>query len=235
MSGRSVLAGLANVVEERLPQLLDLRFKTRWKPDGSPVTEADILLEAEIRGYLEGMLPGIAVIGEETFTPETRAPASGWLAVVDPVDGTENFCSGLKEWGVSVTLWKDGGHAASLLMLPELGERLMTGDAIPLLASRIVGLSSTLTPETAEALSQLDEARIIGCSVYNLFNVVRGSFCRFFNPRGAHSWDLLAGAMLALEHRCDVIIDGVPYDGRFLEAGRRHRVDIRHRYDLHPR
>ena len=74
----------------------------------------------------------------------------------------------------------------------------------------------------------------MGCAVYNLYNVIRGSFARFTNPRGAHAWDLLPGLMLALEHKCDVEVEGKPYHGEFLEPGRKYRVDIRHRYDLHP-
>ena len=233
MQIRTVLKDAVNLTEGMMPTLLSLRHKIVWKPDGSPVTDADVLLENEMTRFLEGALPGVRVIGEETFTTETAPSLEGWIAVIDPIDGTENFCSGLKEWGVSLTIWRDGAHVGSLLHMPELGEHLMTGDRPPLLQSRIVGLSSTVTPETFDALKGIQEARILGCAVYNLYNVTRGALARFINPRGAYSWDLLAGVMLALEQRCDVQIDGKVYDGRFLEAGRRYRVDIQHRYDLH--
>ena len=31
-----------------------------------------------------------------------------------------------------------------------------------------------------------EEYRVTGCAVYNLINVIRGSFCRFVNPKGAY-------------------------------------------------
>ena len=49
------------------------------------------------------------------------AVGAGWIAVLDPIDGTENFCSGLKEWGVSLSIWQGARHAGSL-------ERLHTED-----------------------------------------------------------------------------------------------------------
>lgn len=234
MNANSVLVQVKDLVFQLLPEIYSARYEVEWKADGSPVTKADLLVERKISDLLKQLLPGIVVLGEETFSASTSDDRAGWVAVLDPIDGTENFCSGFKEWGVSLSLWRAGRHEASLLLMPELGEWLMTGDRPSRLRSRIVGLSSTVSPETMEALQSIHEARIMGCAVYNLYNVVRGAFARFINPKGAYSWDLLAGIMLAQEHGCDIIIDGEPYDGRFLEAGRRYRVDIRHRYDLHP-
>ncbi|KQS57256.1 hypothetical protein ASG17_00510 [Brevundimonas sp. Leaf363] len=246
MDVRPLLTDVMMLTGDLVPRLQALRYDVTWKPDGSPVTQADILMETELGDFLKSRLPGVRVIGEETFQDADDQSPEGWIAVVDPIDGTENFCSGLPEWGVALTLWKDGAHAGSLLQLPEMGRHLMTGDTPPLLRSRIVGVSSTLKNETLGVLDTLiadgkaaqppsdPEARILGCAVYNLYNVARGALARFVNPRGAYSWDLLAGVMLALENRCDVEIDGKPYDGHYLQAGRRHRVDIRHRYDLHP-
>jgi myo-inositol-1(or 4)-monophosphatase len=217
-----------------LPTILAGRSDVRWKEDGSPVTASDVFLENELAGLLADHLPGVVVQGEETWdSTGPESAGAGWTAVIDPIDGTENFCSGLKEWGVSISLWHDGAHAASMLLLPELGEHLTTGDRPARLRSRIVGLSSTVSPETNAVLQTIREARITGCAVYNLFNVARGAFARFVNPRGAYSWDLLAGLQLATESGCRVELDGELYDGRFLAPGRRYRVDIQYRHDLH--
>ncbi|WP_062381526.1 inositol monophosphatase family protein [Demequina pelophila] len=224
---RSVLEGVCALVEAELPELAARRYAITWKPDGSPVTDADVYLERQVEAHLRTYYPDIRFIGEESFV-ESDADLAGWTAVLDPIDGTENFCSGLKEWGVSLTIWLDGHHEGSLLLLPELGERLITGDTFAPIRSRIVGFSSSISDELVRQVAATREARIIGCAVYNLFNVVRGSYSRFVNPVGAYSWDLLAGVQLALEHGCEVLIDGLPYDGRYLEPGRRYRVDIQH-------
>jgi len=197
------------------------------------VVRSDVFLENVIRDYLSARLSDLDFIGEESWN--ARQPLERtWRAVLDPIDGTENFCSGLKEWGTSLSIWRGDSHAGSLLLMPELNEVMMTGK-IPLVPrSRIVGFSSSFNPAIAEGLAEHTEGRIMGCAVYNLFNVIRGSFSRFINPKGARSWDLLAGVALAHEANCDVFINGKGYDGQFLDPNQRHRVDIRHRYDLYP-
>jgi len=226
-TARSTAEAVRDLVKGLLPAIEARRYDITWKLDGSPVTAADLLVEDEVSSLLRQRLGDLRFIGEETGDSGTTSE-SGWSAVLDPIDGTENFCSGLKEWGVSLSLWQGGEHAASMLYLPELDECLITGDEVTPRRSRILGLSSTLSEELVESLRQAGEARIIGCAVYNMFNVVRGSYYRFLNPVGARSWDLQAGVMLALENGLDVLLDGKPYTGSFLLPDRKYRVDIRH-------
>ena len=231
---RALLAEVRALVEAAMPEVEAARYDITIKPDGSPVTAADRLLELRIRDFLAARLPGLAFAGEETFEAGQTVPRTGFFAILDPIDGTENFCSGLKEWGVSLTLWHDGVHLGSMLLLPELDACLMTGDRLDYVPSRIRGFSSSMCPEILDGMAQTQESRLMGCSVYNMYNVIRGSFTRFTNPRGAYAWDLLPGLMLALEHGCAVEVEGQPYDGYVLEPGQRYRVDIRHGHHLHP-
>lgn len=227
---RQALEKVHQMVLETLPDIEALRTSITWKPDGSPVTEADVLVERGVEALLREILGDITFHGEETFE-EGMASQMGWMAVLDPIDGTENFCSGLKVWGLSLSIWHDRAHVGSMLMLPELKERLITGDSIQHFSSRITGFSSSISDDLVAQLAGAGEARISGCAVFNMMNVVRGTFRRFVNPVGAYSWDLLAGVQLALEHGCEVEIDGSSYAGTYLEPGRRYRVDIRHRPD----
>lgn len=230
----SVLRQVSQLVAEALPELQAHRYDITWKPDGSPVTAADIVLEDRIATFLKGRIGALDFIGEESWRPGDTLDGD-WQAVLDPIDGTENFCSGLKEWGTSLSIWHRGQHAGSLLMMPELGEVMLTGDIPRIPRSRIVGFSSSYHEDIGKGLAANPEGRIMGCAVYNLFNVIRGAYARFVNPKGARSWDLLAGVALAHEAGCEVMINGKLYDGQFLEPDQRYRVDIRHRYDLHSR
>ena len=221
------------LIFENLPILQASRYKVKYKADGSPVTEADVWLEKLIGLHLEKRLPGLRLIGEESFDLNWDSN-EGYLAILDPIDGTENFCSGLKEWGVSLSMWQGRTHLGSMLMMPELGESLKTGDSLVKLHSRITGFSSSYNDKIVQGIAQSVEYRVTGCAVYNLYNVIRGAFARFVNPKGAYVWDLLPGLMLALEHNCEVLLNDEPYDGRLLDPTQKYRVDIQHRYDLHP-
>lgn len=228
---RSVITLITN----RMSEIEAARYDITIKPDGSPVTAADIIIERMISNHLANRLEALTFIGEESFDENDCADFSGYSAVVDPIDGTENFCSGLKEWGVSLTLWHGETHLGSMLFMPELDQHLMTGDELKPIKSRIRGFSSSMCPEIQVAMAEQPESRLMGCAVYNLYNVVRGAYARFTNPRGAYVWDLLPGLMLAYEHNCDIEVEGRPYNGEFLKPGRKYRIDIRHRYDLHTR
>jgi myo-inositol-1(or 4)-monophosphatase len=233
MTVASVLADAWTLVRENLPRTLALRREITWKPDGSPVTEADYLHEQLIADFLRERLPGIQVIAEESYTPDIQL-GTNWVAIVDPIDGTENFCSGLKEWGVALSIWHEGVHQGSALMLPEMGDAILSGQPVETFKSRIVGVSSSYSDEIGSIIAASPESRIMGCAVYNSYNVIRGTFARFVNPKGAYCWDLQAGVSLALENGCEVYLEGELYSGQLLDPHKRHRVDIRHRHDLHP-
>jgi myo-inositol-1(or 4)-monophosphatase len=230
---RSLLEGVSALVLQNMERIQETRYDIELKPDGSPVTKSDLFIEDLIRRYVVQQIPDVDFVGEESYSASSIS-SGRHMALLDPIDGTENFCSGLKEWGVSFALWREGQHLGSMLMLPELGERIMTGDKITPIRSRINGFSSSFSEKIVEAMREVQESRITGCAVYNLYNVVRGSFSRFRNPKGAYSWDLLPGLMLALEHGCHVQVDDEEYNGSFLEPGRKYRIDIQHRYDHHP-
>jgi len=151
------------------------------------------------------------------------------VAVVDPIDGTENFTSGLPEWGISISCYANGAHIGSLIGCPEMNVWLRTGMPIEQFTSRIAGLSSSLSKEDLLKATQGYEYRVLGCCVYNMINVIRGSFYSFENPKGANSWDILAGLNLALEHNLNVTVEGKEYAGEYLSPDRKYRFKIEQR------
>jgi myo-inositol-1(or 4)-monophosphatase len=152
---RDLMHGVIELVEANRDAIEASRYDITIKPDGSPVTASDILVESLIRDYLERLIPGVAFAGEESFDAANPSVTEGFHAILDPIDGTENFCSGLKEWGVSFTLWRGSTHLGSMLLLPELGEHLMTGDTLKPVRSRIRGFSSSMCDEILEGMGDL--------------------------------------------------------------------------------
>jgi histidinol-phosphatase len=78
---------------------------SRWsKSDGSPVTQADVAVEKDLRGRLARERPDDAVLGEEEG--QTGASARRWI--VDAIDGTVDFAAGGADWGTLIALESNG-------------------------------------------------------------------------------------------------------------------------------
>ncbi len=84
-----------------------------------PVTEADREAETAIRGLIRETFPGHGMLGEE-FGRENGDSPFQW--VIDPIDGTRAFISGLPLWGTLVGLTVDGRAVAGMMAQPFIGE-----------------------------------------------------------------------------------------------------------------
>lgn len=83
------------------------------------VSEADREVEALIRAAVVSEFPDDAFLGEEHGSVEGRSP---FLWVVDPIDGTTPFLSGLADWCVSIAVAVDGEPVVGVIHAPRLGE-----------------------------------------------------------------------------------------------------------------
>lgn len=209
-----------------LDQILSLRSQKKIKDDGSYVTKGDLLVQNIIFNYFEDFHKNsFEIISEESLDLSIDFTEVNSVTV-DPIDGTENFTSGLKEWGVSVSIYSKKKHIESGILIPELGESIISKKKLEKFESRISGLSSNLTFSDIQSLSNNYEYRITGCCVYNMLNVIKGSFKSFENQKGANSWDILAGLNLALEHELIVLVNGENYNGQFLSPDKKYSFKI---------
>ena len=84
-----------------------------------PVTEGDREAERAIRGIIEAEFPGHGLLGEE-FGAKHLPNRHSW--VIDPIDGTRAFISGLPLWGTLVGLLEDDDAVAGMMSQPFTGE-----------------------------------------------------------------------------------------------------------------
>jgi histidinol-phosphatase len=94
-------------------------FEVMTKPDSSPVTEADLAIEAMVRERIADAFPGDAVLGEE----QGGADLGGRTWILDPIDSTKNFALGIQIWGTLLALQVEGDLKVSVVSAPALGER----------------------------------------------------------------------------------------------------------------
>jgi myo-inositol-1(or 4)-monophosphatase len=216
----SICFNIYKIIISNLGSILQLRKNKILKSDNSYVTEGDLLCQQLVFDFLKSNYPDYLLISEESFIANNSKLSHGNIIILDPIDGTENFTSGLKEWGISISVFNDFLHKESLVGLPELNCILKTGDNILKFESRIIGLSSNLNKIDLQNLSNDNEYRIIGCAVYNFYNVITGAFHTYSNPKGAKVWDIMAGLNLALEHSLTVIVNNKIYEGEFLDPNK---------------
>ena len=212
-----------DLIKNNLSEILSLRSTGIFKSDNTFVSKGDLLCEKLIFDYLAENLTNYIVISEESKSDLTRLNEVEYVITVDPIDGTENFVSGLKEWGLGISVYRRGQHYQSIMAFPELDICLCTGDKLDRIPnSRICGLSSYMTPQDFEELGEGFEFRIMGCCMYNMYNVIHGSYQQFLHLKGCYSWDVLPGMNLALEHGLTVEIDGKEYNGEFLQPNEKY-------------
>ncbi|CAM2157784.1 inositol-phosphate phosphatase / L-galactose 1-phosphate phosphatase / histidinol-phosphatase [Paraburkholderia tropica] len=93
------------------------------KADASPVTIADIEIEALFRKRITQAYPSHGILGEEQASVNLSAELC-W--VIDPIDGTKSFISGMPLWGTLVALLKDSQPLFGIVDVPALGERYVS-------------------------------------------------------------------------------------------------------------
>ncbi|SKA12518.1 histidinol-phosphatase [Consotaella salsifontis] len=89
-----------------------------------PVTEADRRAEKAMRDLIAAEFPEHAVLGEEYGA--SGEGGSCW--VLDPIDGTRAFISGIPVWGTLIGYMEDGRATMGLMDQPYTGERFWAAD-----------------------------------------------------------------------------------------------------------
>jgi len=86
------------------------------------VTDADVAAEARIGAALAKAFPGAVIVGEEAASADpsllARIPAADLAFLVDPVDGTKNFASGLPLFGQMAGVLERGEAIAGVIYDP---------------------------------------------------------------------------------------------------------------------
>ena len=89
-----------------------------------PVTAADRAAEAAMRALIRKNFPEHGIVGEEYGDERTDAE---YVWVLDPIDGTKSFISGMPAWGTLIALTRHGKPVYGMMHQPFTRERF-TGD-----------------------------------------------------------------------------------------------------------
>lgn len=160
------------------------------KADASPVTTADREVEEAQRALLAANVPEHGIYGEEHGRERTDAD---YVWVLDPIDGTRSFITGVPLFGVIIGLAHKGEFVMGVLDQPILGERWVG----------IRGETSTLNGAeiSTRTCGKLEGAMLSTTSLEDLpTEDDRARFARVHAAAGRarHITDCYAYAMLAM-------------------------------------
>jgi len=113
---------LADISGGYISKSFGKKISVDLKKDKSPVTEVDKNTEIMIREAISKKFPSHGIIGEE-FGNENSAAEFQW--VIDPIDGTKSFITGVPLFGTLIGLMRAGEPIVGLINQPILKERIV--------------------------------------------------------------------------------------------------------------
>ena len=202
-------------------------IEARHKQGDDPVTEADTTVDTLLRELLPRN--GDGWLSEETRDDLIRLERRR-VWVVDPLDGTREFVTGIPEWCVSIGLVVDGEPVAGGICNPVTGETIVGARGAGVtLNGRPAGVSGRPTLEGARVVASRSEVKRgewqgyredlfqiqpMGSVAYKLGLVAAGLVDATWTLTPKHEWDVAAGVALVLAAG-GAIVTGAPEETRF--------------------
>jgi myo-inositol-1(or 4)-monophosphatase len=183
------------------------------KADGTPVTDADLAVDAFLTERLRAARPDYAWLSEETADNTDRLSARR-VFIVDPIDGTRAYMRGKPWWAISIAVVQDGRPVAGVVDAAALDERyLATAGGGATLNGRPIHASATTTLEGCRMLGDekmfahpawarpwppmVIESR--NAIAYRMALVAAGTFDAALALSAKSEWDIAAAALIAAE------------------------------------
>ncbi len=174
------------------------------KADQSPVTAADRGAEELMRARIAKKFPSHGILGEEFGTE--RADAE-FVWVLDPIDGTKSFITGVPLWGTLIALLYQGQPVLGAIHQPIL-KQLMLGD----------GVTTTLNGRAVRTrgCTRIEDATLLTSDPFNPAKYQNGAAYEALARRAklVRTWGDCYGYLLVAAGWADVCLDPImnPWD-----------------------
>lgn len=172
------------------------------KADNSPVTLADRQAEQKLRDLITTAWPDHALIGEEYGHQPGRSD-SGYTWIIDPIDGTKSFISGVPFYAVLLALVKDEQPLLGVMNFPALNEMVY--------ARRGGGCFWNGRPARVSAVSRLADAVLLASDLDTFARFNRqDAFQRLITATYfQRTWGDAYGYALVATGRAEIMLDPV--------------------------
>lgn len=201
---------------------------TNLKKDGTPVTTADHDVETFLIERISGHYPHHRIITEEGGI---YAGDGEFVWVIDPIDGTRAYASGLPIWGISIGVLRRSQPYLGTFYLPALGELYWGSSRGAFCNSRPLARQAGLSfdnplafmavPSNAHRVYHINFPRLrsLGSVAAHLIYVARGAALGAVTRR-IKIWDI-AGVLPILDQTGSVLsyLSGRPFQAAELLDG----------------
>lgn len=176
------------------------------KADGTPVTEADRAAETRLREAISQRFPDDSIVGEEYGEKRGSSPYQ-W--VLDPIDGTKAFITGVPLYTTLVGVLKDDQPVLGVIHAPATAETIYAG-----VGGRCWYLEDKMQPVLAQVsrTPRFSDATMLTSSVRSFVSErdpgSRETHRRLEDAcRLARTWGDAYGYLLVAAGRADVMVD----------------------------
>ena len=220
----------------RNPEALAVREKSSHL---DLVTDADVAAEAYITRALAAAFPHAVIVGEESVARDPALldgiAAADLAMVIDPIDGTKNFASGLPLFGIMAAVLRRGVAVAGIIHDPIVddfalavrgegawierpdGSRIDLRVAAPRPVDEMLGIVAWMfMPKPLRLAVTAGLSRVAGAADYRTaaheYRLVAAGHYDFLLFGKTEPWDHVAGCLIHQEaggH--SACLDGTPY------------------------
>lgn len=196
----------------------------------------DVEAQETATAVVQSAFPEHAILGEETC--DAPLPASDYVWIIDPIDGTINFFHGLPWWCCSVAVRFKGQAIAGAVFIPEMnqmfeatfdGPALCNGAPIHVSATARIDFAALATGADKKDLGEhafkfmrkiseiAQRPRILGAAAVDMCMVAAGKLDGYFEA-GIYIWDMAAASLIVERAggRCEILKSYPNYRMSFL-------------------
>lgn len=180
-------------------------YQVERKLDTTPVTVADRASELHLRERISACFPDDAIVGEEF--PE-KPGTSGYRWILDPIDGTKSFISGVPLYGTLVGVEHGSASVIGVIHMPGLDEMVYAAKGHG--AWHVLNGGPPIRARVS-VKDKLSEGLFTYCELRTFLNCGRGESFRELEAASwlTRTWGDCYGYLLVATGRAEAMVDPV--------------------------
>lgn len=178
-------------------------YAVELKRDHSPVTIADRRAEEHLRRRIAEAFASDGILGEELGE---QSGTSGYRWILDPIDGTKSFISGVPLYGTLIGVELEGRSVVGVIRVPALDEMVSAAVGQGAWAQRG---ESPLVPARVSSATRLADSLFCTSEVRNFGKTGRHAAYEQLDAacRLARTWGDCYGYLLVATGRAELMVD----------------------------